>query len=693
MSPLSFTPKPYTYHESPPITTSSTYDHSATSPSQVTATSMLCLMHPPLPLPALLTCRMADLRIYDRGDGVKPAAVGRLGWEIRLPRKIYKTASEIPCPHQRAIPLFTEVNALPNRSECTCLHLFTELYNSSKSTLSPSSELLYGHPALVAPLLSEPDFLHVSQSISLRSCTTLAPLGIPVLALRAFVHLLLPLSILLSNITGPMSDISAPPVWTLPSSRYSPLVFLPLNISLFFLEILKIPPLAAMLQPIESSILMEIKFFRTLGICRTSVNVIDLLSAMRNQTIPFSTTLAENTSEFQNLVNQLASIHLHFDDEMQALTAFEFLLESCETLVVSLSNSAQDGKLTMSTFKDTLFNEEARKKGISRGIAQSIKHINQSSETTSVSASVMIDSDSDAFLVALVDGNSDWILDSGSAYHFCRDREMFSTYTICARLVRMANNTTNKVVGKGTVRFRLADGRSMTLIELREEFLRIFKGNKEMLRGKKTRGLYRLDGSVQEELAVRYRSQIKANRDSSVSNRNSKEVATRERRFVGVRQGSDLSRRSLLSAGQRLRLLPPHSGSLSHTHTELLENAFLTRLGRVFVTLLRKEAPIRGSWRDPPPICAIPASKGQTRAVQPVQDVHKEAQKKETKSILRSCTAPGMPPPKRVSFALDLISGGDLSSLCAQRRKDEATMTHKVTYFAAHHGGWCKAPR
>ncbi|GFS35187.1 hypothetical protein Acr_00g0038290 [Actinidia rufa] len=28
------------------------------------------------------------------------------------------------------------------------------MYNSSKSTLSPSSELSYGHPALVAPLLS-----------------------------------------------------------------------------------------------------------------------------------------------------------------------------------------------------------------------------------------------------------------------------------------------------------------------------------------------------------------------------------------------------------------------------------------------------------------------------------------------------------------------------------------------------------
>ncbi|GFY84847.1 hypothetical protein Acr_03g0016210 [Actinidia rufa] len=57
---------------------------------------------------------------------------------------------------------------------------------------------------------------------------------------------------------------------------------------------------------------------------------------------------------------------------------------------------------------------------------------------------------------------------------------------------------------------------------------------------------------------------------------------------------------------------------------------------------------------------------GQTRVIQPVQDVHREAQRKETKSILRSCTAKGAVTPKRVSFALDLISGGVLSS-CAHK--------------------------
>ncbi|GFY80916.1 hypothetical protein Acr_01g0007250 [Actinidia rufa] len=47
-------------------------------------------------------------------------------------------------------------------------------------------------------------------------------------------------------------------------------------------------------------------------------------------------------------------------------------------------------------------------------------------------------------------------------------------------------------------------------------------------------------------------------------------------------------------------------------------------------------------------------------------DVYRKAQRNDTKSILRSCTAKGATMSKRVLFALDLISGGDLSS-CAHK--------------------------
>ena len=47
----------------------------------------------------------------------------------------------------------------------------------------------------------------------------------------------------------------------------------------------------------------------------------------------------------------------------------------------------------------------------------------------------MTDSNSDVFLVASVDGKLEWILNLESDYHLCIDREMFSTYVACERLV------------------------------------------------------------------------------------------------------------------------------------------------------------------------------------------------------------------------------------------------------------------
>ncbi|CAH9079859.1 unnamed protein product [Cuscuta europaea] len=52
-------------------------------------------------------------------------------------------------------------------------------------------------------------------------------------------------------------------------------------------------------------------------------------------------------------------------DEMQSLLLLSSLPDSWETLVVTLSNSAPNGKLTMSVVKDALFNEEARRKDMS----------------------------------------------------------------------------------------------------------------------------------------------------------------------------------------------------------------------------------------------------------------------------------------------------------------------------------------
>ncbi|GFS35125.1 hypothetical protein Acr_00g0037980 [Actinidia rufa] len=216
----------------------------------------------------------------------------------------------------------------------------------------------------------------------------------------------------------------------------------------------------------------------------------------------------------------------------------------------------------------------------------------QSSEVATTAVMAVDEDEIDILLAASDDGKSDWVLDSGSAYHLCRDREVFSTYTACEERVWMTNNTACRVVGRRSVRFRMADGRSVTLTE-----------------GKKTGGLYQLEGSVQTRGAT-------------------------------VRHGfSGISKKS----GQ--------GKQLSHRGTQSKR---------------------RGTWRIWSGTKAQGDALGyvrksvQTQVVQSVQDVHREAQRKETKSILRSYTAKGAATLKRVSFTLDLISGGDLSS-CAHK--------------------------
>ena len=53
---------------------------------------------------------------------------------------------------------------------------------------------------------------------------------------------------------------------------------------------------------------------------------------------------------------------LALDDEVQALLVLSSLPDSWETLVVSLSNLALNGVITMGMVKDSMFNEETRRK-------------------------------------------------------------------------------------------------------------------------------------------------------------------------------------------------------------------------------------------------------------------------------------------------------------------------------------------
>ncbi|GFS46128.1 hypothetical protein Acr_00g0100270 [Actinidia rufa] len=82
------------------------------------------------------------------------------------------------------------------------------LYSSSKLILSPSSELLYGHPTLVAPLVSGQTFARIPKHLP----TVLYHFGFsryPCACFACLCATVLPLSILLVDTTGLMSDNSS----------------------------------------------------------------------------------------------------------------------------------------------------------------------------------------------------------------------------------------------------------------------------------------------------------------------------------------------------------------------------------------------------------------------------------------------------------------------------------------------------
>ena len=72
-------------------------------------------------------------------------------------------------------------------------------------------------------------------------------------------------------------------------------------------------------------------------------------------------SITEHTSEFQGLVDQLTTIMIILDDELQTRLLLSSLPDSWETLVVSANNSAPNGKLTLDMVTSRLQNEESRR--------------------------------------------------------------------------------------------------------------------------------------------------------------------------------------------------------------------------------------------------------------------------------------------------------------------------------------------
>ncbi|KAM1107122.1 hypothetical protein ACFX2B_003881 [Malus domestica] len=73
-------------------------------------------------------------------------------------------------------------------------------------------------------------------------------------------------------------------------------------------------------------------------------------------------SVAEHLNNFQNIINQLATMNMTIEDELQALLLLGSLPDSWETFVVSVSNSTSNGGLTFDNVKNNMLNEETRRK-------------------------------------------------------------------------------------------------------------------------------------------------------------------------------------------------------------------------------------------------------------------------------------------------------------------------------------------
>jgi transposase InsO family protein len=237
-------------------------------------------------------------------------------------------------------------------------------------------------------------------------------------------------------------------------------------------------------------------------------------------------SIAEHLSEFQDLVNQLTRMNLAVDDELQALLLLSSLPDSWETLVVSLSNSAPNGVLQLAMVKDSLFNEETRRKDMGKDDAQALVtenrgrskgrnskgrgksrsqsqtkgkvkcfyydkegHIKrnckawknkQKEETNQKKAddhnTTAVSSDEDVVVLSIgedecchvADPYDEWVVDSAASYHVTPRREFFTSYK-AGNLgrVKMGNKSYADIVGIGDICVETNTGYTLKLKDVR----------------------------------------------------------------------------------------------------------------------------------------------------------------------------------------------------------------------------------
>ena len=87
-----------------------------------------------------------------------------------------------------------------------------------------------------------------------------------------------------------------------------------------------------------------------------------LMRKLMNMKLKEGQSIVEHMNDFKGMIKQLSVTGLSLDDETQACLLLNPLPNSWNTLVVSLGNSTLEGKFTLAMIRNSLFNEEIRRK-------------------------------------------------------------------------------------------------------------------------------------------------------------------------------------------------------------------------------------------------------------------------------------------------------------------------------------------
>ncbi|GKV52757.1 hypothetical protein SLEP1_g59325 [Rubroshorea leprosula] len=205
--------------------------------------------------------------------------------------------------------------------------------------------------------------------------------------------------------------------------------------------------------------------------------------------------VSEHLNNFQEILNELVTVKLAIDDEVQALILLSSLPDSWETLVVTLSNSTRDGEMTLQLVKDSILSEESRRKeqGIMSSESEALvteyrgrskqryirrdndrqsqerdcwhnkdKYVKKRADTHEEKEAkeniTAITSNGEVYLLCennsidVAHHDSTWVVDTVASYHVTPNRDWFSSYKEGDfGSLKMGNRSEAKIVGVGDV--------------------------------------------------------------------------------------------------------------------------------------------------------------------------------------------------------------------------------------------------